>query len=282
NRATGTAITISAFDTPNLTGEGSYPYLVSPDWVQEKRAEWGEDSDLYRVRVLGEFPRGTLDTVIALADIEAARGRMLVTSERLEVGVDVARFGDDRTVIVGRSGPVVLGIEVLTKRDTVFTAGRTAELADQWASALGIPASHVQIKVDDAAMGGGVTDQLRAMRRPVVPINASERAVDPERYPNRRSELWFATGERAADGDLDLTRLDQSTYDVLVAELTAPRWSMDSRGRRVVEPKDAFKKRLGRSPDLADAFNLAFAPAPKRLALPSMIAGGVAGWQPRT
>lgn len=264
NRTTVRALTISAFDTPNLTGEGDFPMLVSPEWVEERRREWGEDSDLWRVRVLGEFPRGTLDTVIALADIEAARVRELKPSEPVEIGVDVARHGDDRTVIVGRAGPVIVGLEVLAKRDTVFVAGRTGELAHDWGARFGAEPARIPIKVDDSGVGGGVTDILGANGLNAVPVIAGAKAIEPERYPNRRSELWFTTAGRLKDEDADLTRLSQDHYDALVAELTTPKWKMDSRGRRMVEPKDEFKKRIGRSPDLADALNLAFAPAPNR------------------
>lgn len=261
SRGVAKTFTISAFDTPNLTGEEDRPYLASPDWVAEKRQEWGEDSDLWRVRVLGEFPLGTLDTVVGLADVEAARIHELsVPSSSLEIGVDVARFGDDRTVIVGRAGPVVVGVEILAKRDTVFVAGRVGELCHEWGPSHRTSPYEPLIKVDDGGVGGGVTDNLVAMGYTVEPVNASSRAFESEKYPNRRSELWFATAGRLRDGDMDLTRLSESVYDTLVAELTAPKWKMDGRGRRVVEPKDDFKKRLGRSPDIADGLNLAFAP----------------------
>lgn len=264
NRGIAKTFTISAFDTPNLTGEEERPYLASPDWVAERRQEWGEDSDLWRVRVLGEFPLGTLDTVVGLADVEAARTRELDwPNARFEVGVDVARFGDDRSVIVGRAGPVVLFIETLTKRDTVFVAGRVRELVTTWAPQLNTLTARVVVKVDDASMGGGVTDQLRALGLDVAPVNASERAFDKEKYPNRRSELWFATANRLHEGDMDLSRIPEPVYDSLVAELTAPKWRMDGQGRRVVEPKGDFKARLGRSPDIADALNLAFTPRRK-------------------
>ncbi len=283
------AFTISAFDTPNLTGEGDFPFLVSPDWVREKKLEWGEDSDLWRVRVLGEFPLGAMDTIISLASLDIARRRTLLPTEPLDIGVDVARYGDDRTVICGRAGSVVIDYVVLRQHDTVFVASRASELAYSWAAKLGIAPRRVRIKIDDSSAGGGVTDQLRMIMRArepherinIYPVNSAEKALDVEKYPNRRSEMWFATADRANDGDLDLSRLTDDQFDVLVNELTAPKWKPDTRGRRVAETKEDFKKRLkASSPDVADALNLAFA-APSPVLEPAAFAqGGARGWTP--
>jgi len=247
-------IHISAFMTPNLTdGKIVRPYLITPGWVEEKRDEWGEDSPLYQIKVLGEFPAGTMDTVIALAWLEAASQRSLEPGAGApEVGCDVARFGDDMTSLAVRHGPVLLHLESHSKRDTMWTTGRCIELRREWEAG--------SIKVDDIGVGGGVTDRLKEQKEPVVGINASGKPSDPERYPNLRSELWFMMAERAREGRLDTSMIPQSQRSLLESQLTGPKYKIDSHGRRVVEPRKDIKKRLGRSPDDADAVILAFAP----------------------
>jgi hypothetical protein len=95
-----------------------------------------------------------------------------------------------------------------------------------------------------------------------VGLSGANTAIDPEGYPNRRSELWFSVAERALRGDLSLARLDSDTRRELRRQAMAPTWKLDSDGRRVVEPKADTKKRIKRSPDGMDALNLAYAPPP--------------------
>jgi hypothetical protein len=251
-------IHISAFMTPNFTeGKMVRPYLIMPEWVEEKRKEWGEGSPLYQIKVLGEFPEATVDTVIALAWLEAAAQRSLDPGgEASEIGCDVARFGDDMTSLAVRQGPVLLHLESHSQRDTMWTAGRCIEIRREWKAA--------KIKVDDIGIGGGVTDRLKEQGEPVVAINAGEKPSDPERYPDLRSELWFMIAERAKEGRLDTSHVPERQRALLEAQLTSPKYTIDSHGRRVVEKKSETKKRLGRSPDDADAVILAFAPAIER------------------
>jgi hypothetical protein len=82
--------------------------------------------------------------------------------------------------------------------------------------------------------------------------------MDSEGYPNRRSELWFSVAERASENQLSLYKLDADTKREMRRQAMAPTWKLDSKGRRVVEPKDDTKKRIKRSPDDMDAMNLAY------------------------
>jgi hypothetical protein len=92
----------------------------------------------------------------------------------------------------------------------------------------------------------------------VVPIGAGTVAMEPGKYPNRRSELWFRTAERARGGGLDLHRLPRDVRERLKVQLMAPVWTPDTKGRRVVEKKEKTKEKIHRSPDDADAMNLAY------------------------
>ena len=107
------------------------------------------------------------------------------------------------------------------------------------------------IVVDDAGLGGGVVDRLREQREfKIVDYLGARRARAPRDYPNRRSEDWFALSEV-------LPLIDLYDDEELAADLLAPRYSLDSQGRRVVEAKAETKKRLRRSPDRADALVMA-------------------------
>jgi hypothetical protein len=207
--------------------------------------------------VLGEFPSTADDTVVSIAQVEAAQARrMPVSAHSAVVGVDVARFGSDETAIATRRGSRVRVAKAYGGRDTMRTVGEVLRVARGLCEETGLPAHVVTVVVDDAGVGGGVTDRLRELDEfPVVAFNAAERAVDPESYPNRRSEQWFRFAEAVETVDLD-------GDEQLAADLVAPRYSIDSRGRRVVEAKAETKRRLGRSPDRADAVLLTFAPAP--------------------
>jgi hypothetical protein len=118
----------------------------------------------------------------------------------------------------------------------------------------------VRINVDTDGVGGGVKDQAGEFR--FVAVSAASRPLARKDYPNRRSELWFATAERASEGRLDLSRLTRESQQLIRRQVMAPTWLIDSQGRRVVEAKAETKRRLGRSPDDADALNLAFTFAP--------------------
>ena len=143
-----------------------------------------------------------------------------------------------------------------------FPSARLARENAKWATdrrdraAAPIDPDRIRIKVDDDGVGGGVVDQLGDFS--VTPVSAAGAALDPEDYPNVRSELWFAVAERARRGRLSLARLTAAERRELKRQAMAPAWKLNGAGQRVVEPKDETKKKLGRSPDGLDALNLAY------------------------
>ena len=259
-RAMWHTIHISAFDSPNFTGE-EVPEevgraLIAREWVDEKARQWGVDSPTYQIRVLGDFPTVTEDAVLGLAAVEAAQERSIPDQDALHPAViscDVARFGSDETVIAVRTGYRVSIAASYVGKDLMQTVGRVVEAYKDTRTATGITPS---IVIDDAGVGGGVTDRLRELGYRVDAFNGGETATDPEGYPNRRSEAWWAFAEA-------IDRIDLDPDPQLAADLVAPRYQMDSKGRRVVEPKSTTKASLGRSPDRADAVLMAFAPVPR-------------------
>lgn len=266
-RASWNCIHISAYDCPNETGEEVPPEvaraLPRKGWAEERRNAWGEESWIYQVRVLGNFAKNTKDIVFSLSDVEEAQTRGLPADsalDRVVITCDVARFGDDETVIAERIGDHIRILESYRGKrppsttagpqsdDLVATAGRIAEHASRH------PVAHVRIVVDDTGVGGGVTDILRRNKWPVTAFNGGEQAFRPDQFPNRRSELWLEGAAQIEDLDLD-------PDDQLAADLTAPKYTYDLKQRKVVERKEETKKRLGRSPDRGDAVLLTLVPA---------------------
>jgi hypothetical protein len=222
--------------------------------------EWFRPGPIAEARLLGRWPSQATNNVWSDGAWQEAETRVLPEpDEPIEIGCDVARFGDDFTAIHVRRGPISLHHESANGWSTTETAGRLKALAQQWGPTAKQAPDQVLIKVDDDGVGGGVTDQAGDYR--FVGCSGGARAFDSEGYPNRRSEVWFAVADRALDGRLSLVHLDEGTRRELRRQAMAPTWKLDSDGRRVVEPKDATKKRIKRSPDDMDALNLAYAPA---------------------
>jgi len=246
---------IPAEATPAFTGEAVAPEvaarLVSRRWVEDMTRKWGEGSPLWQVRIAAEFPSESDDVVVSLGDLEQARRNELAPGRPLVLSCDVARFGSDHTVLAVRRGSVVRIARTYTGRDLMRTVGEVTALARR------LRAEHGErplVVVDDAGVGGGVVDRLRELRElEVVDYLGARQARQPRDYVNRRGEDWFALSEALPTLDLD------PADEELAADLLAPRYSLDSQARRVVERKSETKRRLRRSPDRADAVVMAMA-----------------------
>jgi hypothetical protein len=237
------------------------------EWPRHS-GRWYRPGPLFESRVLGRRPSSS-DGVWSEALWEACTRSLVSCSldDFPEIGCDVARFGPDYTCIVVRVGPEVMSHEEHNGWGTDQTAGQLKFLARQWCdwqtaryhpNAAPCDVKKIAIKVDDAGVGGGVVDQMKDFH--CIGINAQNRAADKERYPNERSESWFAVAERARKGRLSLRHLlkDRNKLGLLRRQALAPSWKPNAAGQRVVEPKEDTKKKLGRSPDGMDALNLAF------------------------
>jgi hypothetical protein len=231
----------------------SIPGLATRAWVAEKAEEWGRESPIFQVRCGGNFPEQGECAVIALASVEAARERFEARdgapSGALEVGLDVARFGDDETIAAFRRGTHVR-LAAIASGDGPDTAGRVLEAVARERRG----DEPARIKVDVIGVGASVYDALRRTAPKgveVVAVNVAERALDEERYAKLRDQLWFALRDWIRDGG------ELPDDGKLEAELLAPEYTFDSRGRYVVESKDETKAKLKRSPDRADALALA-------------------------
>jgi phage terminase large subunit len=181
--------------------------------------------------------------ILSLAKVKQAMERTIEPEGGVHCGIDVARFGDDRTVITVRKGLTMLDMQTFTKLRTYETANHAIDMTRGYQDVL--------YKVDDTGVGGGVTDELVRKELLVLPVNNGQKALDPDKYPNAISEMWFQFRD-------NLDRYDLIQDQELLRELTGREYSFDNQARRRVEQKDKFKERYGRSPDKADSVLLAF------------------------
>lgn len=223
---------------------------LDPDEVARLRGEMSETS--FAREYLCDFSAAGDDQLISLADVEDASRRHLQPQDydfaaRI-IGVDPARFGDDRSVIVRRQGrlmlPMVEGRHVMTKVDNMTLAAHVAEEIRIW-------------KPDavfiDEGNGGGVIDRLRQLDFNVVGVNFGGK---PSRlkYVNKRTEMWFEMRDWLQGGGVI------PPVQGLKQDLAAPTYKFEKASDRfALESKDEIKKRIKRSPDYADALALTFA-----------------------
>ncbi len=235
----------------SVTGDPSDPKRaprVDVEWANEQIRAYGRENPWVQSYILGQFPKGTFNTLLSVDEVETAMRRVYKAEEfdyaQKRLGIDVARFGDDRTVIWPRQGLANFLPVVLRQVRTTTIAARVAVAIDHWYRRDRVPVE--MILVDDTGhWGHGVIDNLLVAGLPAIPVIYSEPALD-RRYANRRTEMWFTMADAVRSG-ASLPNIPE-----LVAELTQPTYSFVN-GKLALEPKEMVKKRLGRSPDLADA-----------------------------
>jgi hypothetical protein len=242
-----------------ITGDPDDPNRaprVSIEWARNMLRKYGRSSPWVQVDVLGRFPSNktegllTLDAVLGLFGRTAdVYGAPLSRGTRT-LGLDVARKGSNQTVLVYRDGDLVTRVEAWQGFDLTYTTGRVRDAIFEHDPDL--------VVVDDTGVGGGVTDVLLAEGFRVYPLNGCETAVRDDLHGNLKSEIALSIQDRVREGRLGIVE-EAREETQLVTELTTMRLRFDSRGRRKLEDKDAYKKRTGRSPDYSDALFHAFA-----------------------
>lgn len=242
-------IRISAYDTPNVKeGKVLIPGLINALDVENFKIRYGEDSNVFRVRVLGEFPTQDSDALISVDDIAKAMERDVSVQPQFEkkLGVDVARFGNDRSALIVRQMEKVVRKEMFYSMDTMQIAGHALRIAKE---------EHIRpenIFVDVIGVGAGVFDRLKEQGWNATPVNVAEAPSDKENYLNLRAELyaakvkpWVKTADIPKDDDF--------------YELANIKYKFSSTGKLQIESKEDMKKRGIESPDVADALMLTFA-----------------------
>lgn len=255
---------ISSEESPNVTGEASIPGLATREWIDEKKAMWGEESPMYQVRVAGNFPGQGTDAVIGLDLVMEARMRFATAADEgaLRVGIDPARYGDDESVVSVVRGMKAYPLMAIGKCDGPQLAGHALEQLEKYKR---VGDTEVRIKVDEIGLGTSPADFLNVMERAkmdnvvVVPLRADGKADNAETYANRQAEMcfrlrdWMRQGGAIPDDEL------------LTQEMVSPTFEFDMQGRRKLRSKDYERKVLGRSPDRRNALELAiYDPTPRR------------------
>ncbi|MDB2620124.1 hypothetical protein N9Y18_07755, partial [Litoricolaceae bacterium] len=214
--------------------------------------QYGEDSTVARVEVMGEFPSADDDTVIPLDLVRGAveRDVTLTANEPIVWGLDVARFGGDNSALCVRQGNTVLEIKSFASMDLMQLCGVVKNRYDDST----VMEQPQEILVDVIGLGAGVVDRLREQNLPVRGVNVAEAPSTKKNYLNLRAELWFAIKDWLAQRDCRLPNDDE-----LVSELAAPLYKYTSTGKIKIESKDEMRKRGIKSPDKADALALTMA-----------------------
>lgn len=219
--------------------------------IQQWLEDYGEDSDFFRVRVRGEFPRVSESQFISEDVVRDAQARTqdprVFAHYPLIMGVDVARFGNDQSVITLRQGPKIHYQHAYRGLDTVQVADKARDL---YLDSGGV----VAICVDGPGVGGGVVDQLNKFRLPVVDVQPAGTAPDPKEFVNVRAWLWGQIKGWLTDADLPPG--DRELMD----DLTSIEYGYDNKLRIQMESKKDMKKRGVASPDKADSLALTFHP----------------------
>lgn len=256
---------------------------VDRAFIQKITDMYGGDSDVFRVRVAGEFPKASPDSFIWMEWCEQAARGPAKAGEALEVGigVDVARYGDDSSVLY----PVVNGerseqFEEYFHNDTMELAGRCTAMVKSYARKY--PSAAVAVKVDCDGLGVGVYDRLNENREKIVESIMAERqelygdgggvpqfsleiiechfgaaggkveSDDPVEMENSTGLMWGNVREKLRKGELTICKSDK-----LISQLSTRKYTVNSDGKIVLEKKEGMKKRGLKSPDIADALALA-------------------------
>jgi phage terminase large subunit len=238
--------------------------LVDPQYRPRLVRKWGEGSNVVKVRSDGDFPSQEDDVLIPLEHVEPCLHREPPPGTGLRrLGVDVARYGADRTCLVLRQGAVVEHLVLYAKQGTMETVGRIVAVLRDWRVD--------EIDVDVIGVGAGVYDRLEELQRQggvawaVVAVNVAEKPpqapVKGEPRPHRmRDYLWLEMARWLREEQPVFVAPERQACEDLAGELASVRYRPNSNGELDIEDKDAMKKRLGHSPDLADALGCTFAP----------------------
>ena len=230
------------FQIDSRTVEGT-----DKEQIAKWQEDYGEDSDFFRVRVRGEFPRAGSNQFISSESVEACRKFKAEGYQHLPkiLAIDVARFGEDKTVIASRQGRKVVILKKVRGFDTVQSSNLLVEQIKQQ--------NPDAVIVDADGIGGGVVDYVRALGYKVFEFHGGLRANDSVQYVNRRTEIWGQMRE-ALTGPLDIPDDPE-----LAADLTGPEYGFSNKQQTVLEKKEDMKLRGLESPDLGDAVAMTFA-----------------------
>lgn len=241
---------------------------TNKDNIESLIRKYGRESNVVRVRVLGEFPNQEDDVFIPLSDIEQCCTKLYELPEDRVLpfvifGVDVARFGDDETVVYRNARGKLKLARSRRGQDLMKTVGDIVVLYKEAVKEFPDYEGKIYINIDDTGLGGGVTDRLKEVKREqslnrlvVIPINAAERIETDtkdgkeaaEHYNDLTTHMWAVLRELLHGRQIELAD-DEET----IAQITSRKYFMTSSGKLELESKKEMKKRNLPSPDRGDA-----------------------------
>jgi len=227
--------------------------IVNPLYCEQLAAKYGKDSDIYRVRVLGEFPKAEPDTLISIDKCESAvireDARLSSINDPIEIGCDVARYGGDETTIYSRQGFVSFEECIIRSSDLMTVCGELIKVMRKY------PGRNYLLNIDDSGLGGGVTDRMievvNELHIPciVTGVNNGSTARDSETYVNTGTEMWYYMKEWIQQAQIPN---DQD----LIGQLSSRKYGVNSKGKCILESKEQMKARGVTSPDRAEGLIL--------------------------
>lgn len=220
---------------------------VDPEHAKEMITKYGRDNAWVKATILGEFPETGINTLLSLDEVETSMARVLREEDynqaQKRIGVDVARFGLDSTYLAPRQGLRAFNPVEMRNARTNEIAARVVLAKHKWKS-------EMELIDDTGGFGSGVVDSLLQAGHHAVAVNFSGKAAD-SKYLNARAEMWFRMAEWVKRGG-QLPPMPQFSR-----QFTTPTYTFVN-GKFQLEPKEQIKKRLGFSPDYADALALTF------------------------
>lgn len=223
-------------------------HALPEEEVESLRQELSDNE--FRQEFLCDFNAENDDILIPIDCVRTAAARQYRPSEYqhapLVLGVDVARFGGDSSVIFRRQGLAAFEPTVYRKQDHMDNMALADAVANK------IAQYHPAAVFIDQGNGTGVIDRLIQLGHQVQEVPFGGKASD-DHFANRRAEMWWTMADWLKRGGA----IPPSA--ALMSDLSAPTYGFNQAGRRILEPKDKIKERIGRSPDLADALALTFA-----------------------
>jgi hypothetical protein len=226
--------------------------FVSKDMISDYEIRYGRDHDLFKVHVLGEFPSGSPDAFISLDSVMRAVNREVPIEGVVQIGVDVAHFGDDLTALAWRMGNKVFPIQTKAQTTIPDVTGLTLSLVKKIRAERNYT-DKIKVCVDTGGIGAGVVDELSLDREnniEVVPVNFGSTGDNLREY--KASVLWDTLKQQ-------INHISLPDDDALIAELSTRKFKITPSGKIRIQPKAEFKKDYGKSPDRADAVILCFA-----------------------
>ncbi len=245
------------------TIDGSKSEMVDPKYVQQIIDMFGKDSDVYRVRVAGEFPKSNPDSFIDLEMVERnTKNKILESINNISLGVDVARFGDDESVVATIFNHLKLDkLDTFKHNDTMKLTGQLVNIIQKLN--IKYPNIVIRVKIDCDGLGVGVYDRLKEVisekRLRAIAIEChfggkggKVSKDEPIEYKNSTGIMWGTIRSKLLNDSLFLINDDE-----LISQLTNRKYFIESDGTIILEKKEDMKKRGIHSPDRADALGLA-------------------------